>query len=113
MGLVTGNIKDVAEIKLKASRLWNFFEFGGFGDISTNRADLVKEAIKKSKTKDAEIFLIGDSPRDIKCGKEAGVRTIATATGFQSIEQLKPFNPDFIFENLKDTQKIVGVIEST
>lgn len=113
LGLVTGNIKEVAKAKLEINNLWKYFQIGGFGDMSINRTDLVKMAIKQSKMNRQNVVLIGDSPRDIKCGKEAGVKTIIVATGYHAVNHLKLHRPDFVFKNLTNTQRIIDAIEST
>lgn len=71
IGLVTGNIKKGAKIKLNKFSLDNYFECGGFGDVSPERVILVEEAInacseyyEKSFEK-SNIFLFGDTEIDI------------------------------------------------
>ena len=44
----------------------------------------------------SEIDVIGDTPRDIACGKALGARTIAVATGSCSRVELAGHAPDFI-----------------
>ena len=46
------------------------------------------------------IFVIGDTPRDIECGKAVGARTVAIATGNYSRAELAAHNPDFLFDDL-------------
>ena len=115
MGLVTGNMEDIAWLKLEKVGLNEYFQFGGFGDKVLKRSVLVKNALKASETKigviDKEkIFLIGDTPRDILGGQKIGVRTIGVATGDFSKEELVIAGAEFIFEDLKDTKKVLKVI---
>jgi phosphoglycolate phosphatase len=79
------------------------------------RSVLVKNALKASEAKigviDKEkIFLIGDTPRDILGGQKIGVRTIGVATGDFSKEELVIAGAEFIFEDLKDTKKVLKII---
>ena len=56
------------------------------------------------------IFVIGDTPRDIECGKIIGAKTVAIATGDYSRDQLASHHPDFLFEDLSDTEHVISVL---
>jgi len=115
MGLVTGNLEDIARGKLKIAGVNHYFKVGGFGSDSLNRTDLVKLAIKKAETnigplETDKIFLFGDTPRDIKAGREAGIKTIGVATGIYSKRQLQEAGADFVFADLKNKESILKII---
>lgn len=117
IGLVTGNLKEIAYTKLRHFNIEEYFILGGFGDISTIRADLVKYAIKKAeelhgKIKKSNVIIVGDTIHDIRCAKESCVKCLAVATGTYSYGQLNEKNPDYIFEDLKDSKKIIEVIKN-
>jgi len=106
MGLVTGNAEHIAKERIQRANLEQFFHIGGFGSEDFRRANLVRNAIKRAETKlgfifNDNVFLIGDTPNDMKAGKEAGVKTIGVATGRHSRKQLKDAGADFTVENLK------------
>jgi phosphoglycolate phosphatase len=112
LGLVTGNIQRVGEHKLGQVNLWKYFSFGGFGDEDRIRYKLVDIALKKinySASKE-EVFIIGDTPGDIKAAKGAGVKCIAVATGKFSKEQLEKHNPNYILESLEEKEKFFEII---
>ncbi|MBI2128686.1 HAD hydrolase-like protein [Candidatus Woesearchaeota archaeon] len=115
MGLVTGNLEPIARGKLKKVSLNHYFKVGGFGSDDMNRTNLVKLAIKRAgedfgfKFND-NVFIFGDTPRDVKAGKEANIKTIGVTTGSYSKEQLEAAGADFILENLKDIDKILEII---
>lgn len=115
MGLVTGNLEPIARGKLKKVSLDRYFKVGGFGSDDINRTNLVKLAIKRAEENfdfrsNNNVFLFGDAPQDMKAGKEAGVKTVGVTTGIYSKEQLENVDADFIFENLKDTNKVLKII---
>jgi len=115
MGLVTGNMEDIAWLKLEKVGLKKYFLFGGFGDKVLKRSGLVKNALEASVAKlgviDKEkIFLVGDTPRDILGGQKLGVRTVGVATGDFSKDELLLAGAEFIFEDLKDTKKVMKII---
>lgn len=115
IGVVTGNIEATAKIKLKKAGLNSYFKLGGFGSDELKRADIAKIAIKRAKEKfnfklNNNVFLIGDTPNDVKAGKDAGIKVIGIATGIWTEKQLKEAGADFVFKNLKDTEKVLKVI---
>lgn len=112
----TGNCEVGAWLKLKRLKLENYFETGGFGTASSNRTAVIKMAIEKARENYKmafddlkKIYIIGDTPADIECGRELKVNTVAIATGGFSVECLKKYNPDFIFDSLKETKNFLNI----
>ena len=114
LGLVTGNVEEIAYTKLSHFKIKDYFALGGFGNISPIRADLVEAAVKQAekdeKIEKSNVFIIGDTIHDIAAAKKARVKVIATATGPYSYEQLEEESPNYLFHDLEDTEKIVNVI---
>ncbi|MGZ7069993.1 MAG: HAD family hydrolase [Methanobacterium sp.] len=113
LGLITGNLEPIAWGKLKSIHIDHYFKLGGFGSDNIDRTELVKIAVKKAIDDfnfNGITFVIGDTPRDIKAGFEADAKTIAVATGTYTKEELKEFNPDFVFESLNEKEEISKVI---
>ncbi len=113
LGLITGNLEPVAWGKLESIKIAHYFKLGGFGSDNINRTELVKIAIKKARDNfnfNGTTFAIGDTPRDIKAGFEANAKTIGVATGTYSTRELKNYGADFVFENLKDKERIWDVL---
>lgn len=117
-GLLTGNLKRGAELKLTHFKVWHYFEFGAYADDSSVRNDLGPHALRRAKDRHAvefhpdRTFIIGDTPYDIECGKVIGARTIAVATGKYSVAELAAFKPTAVFENVADTAAFLRVIEA-
>lgn len=113
LGLLTGNLMRGAEIKLTYYGIWHFFEFGAFSDDHYNRDELGKVARLRAYQicgivfPSKYIYILGDTPSDIRCGKVIGARTVAVATGEYSMKELAQFKPDFLFDNLLDTKKVL------
>jgi phosphoglycolate phosphatase-like HAD superfamily hydrolase len=87
MGLATGNVEAGARIKLERGDLNQYFQFGGFGSDFENRTALVRHAAELGVRRSGQAIspddtvVIGDTPRDIDAGREAGFRTVGVATG--------------------------------
>jgi len=114
LGLLTGNIHRGAQIKLAHYQLYHYFAFGAFGDDHEDRNEIARIAHERSRKKSgreihpSDIYVIGDTPRDIACGCAIGARTVAVATGRYTVEELREHNPDLLFENLRDTGRFLG-----
>jgi phosphoglycolate phosphatase len=120
-GLLTGNVIQGAQIKLSRAGLDRYFfnhyaPVGAFGSDSWNRFDLPQVALDRASTrfehsfKEKEIVIIGDSPSDVLCGKHLNVCSVAVATGWHKSEELKLHEPDFLFEDLSDTNKFLETV---
>jgi phosphoglycolate phosphatase-like HAD superfamily hydrolase len=106
LGLLTGNIRLGAEIKLRCFGLWEIFQFGGFADDNEDRNHIAAAAFERGKRvlgknlMAEEIVVIGDTPFDIRCGKFIGAKVLAVATGGATLEELKKHKPDWAVEDL-------------
>ena len=117
-GLVTGNIRDGARLKLKPVNLNKYFPFGAFGDDSSVRNELPPLAVQRAEQLTGENFLpenvwvIGDTSRDIECGKVNGYRTLAVATGGANYDELLLHQPDAVFHDLSDLKAVLKIFHS-
>ena len=117
--LLTGNLQEGARLKLSHVGIWDYFEFGAFADDSSIRDELGPFALARAKEKlgiefpPERVFIIGDTPHDIACGKAIGAKTIAVATGSYSVEELAALNPTHTFADLSDTQALLNVVLSS
>ncbi len=57
-----------------------------------------------------DVVVIGDTPNDIACGRAAGARTVAVATGPFSVAELHEHGADVVLESLADTEAAVAAI---
>lgn len=116
LGLLTGNWREGARIKLQHFGLYDFFRVGAFSDDSAIRSDLPKIAAARfcqlwqQDISPQNVFVIGDTPLDVACAKPFGARTIAVATGSSSKSQLEAASPDYIFQDLSDVQAFLKMI---
>ncbi|HEY3861392.1 MAG TPA: HAD hydrolase-like protein [Verrucomicrobiae bacterium] len=105
-GLLTGNIKKGARIKLQRFNLWDKFPFGGFADDHEERPRIAAAALRRGiehlgrGLRGEEVLVIGDTPLDIDCGRAIGARVLAVATGGAPLEELRRHNPDWAVPDL-------------
>jgi len=107
LGIITGNVEPIAWAKLKKGNIDKFFSFGAFGSDAIQRPDIVKIAIERARKlgftgSNKDVYVFGDSPRDVLAAKAAGATVIGMATGYSSVDELKEAGADYVFENWKD-----------
>lgn len=117
LGIVTGNIASVAKEKLRSAQLDIYFgDLGAFGDDAMTRVELIRLAVERvnvilgTEFKGKNIVVIGDTPRDIDCGRANNTKTIAVSTGPYSYKSLKEYGPDYCFPNFLQTDAIIQAI---
>lgn len=114
--LLTGNLEPVAELKLRALDLHHYFDvsIGAYGSDHRDRTKLVPIAREKAAARYGaavrRAIVIGDTPRDIACGKAGGARTVAVATGTFTADELQAHQPDAVLATLSDTAAVVAMI---
>lgn len=117
-GLLTGNLRRGAEIKLTHYGIWHHFPFGAFGDDAELRNELGPHAIRRAeeharRSFPAErVWVIGDTPHDIACGRAVGARSLAVAAGSFTAAQLAGHGPDVLLEDYSDTDRFFSLLES-
>jgi phosphoglycolate phosphatase len=107
IGLLTGNIRLGAEIKLRHFGLWHMFETGGFGDDHEDRNQIAVIARERAgqlvgqPLLGEEILVVGDTAHDVACGRAIQARVLAVATGGASWSELEACSPDWLVANLE------------
>lgn len=109
LGLLTGNLKQGARHKLDSFGLSEFFAFGGYGDRHEDRDDVAREAMREVPREAGtprEVWVIGDTPLDIRCARAIGAKVLAVATGGHPREELAGHRPDLLLDNLADVDSV-------
>ena len=116
LGLLTGNLRRGAQLKLEHYQLWHFFAFGAFADDHHDRNELGAFALTRAqdgtggKFLPAQVDVIGDTGHDIACGRAFGARTIAIATGSWPRARLAEYAPDFLFDDLSNVDNVIATL---
>jgi phosphoglycolate phosphatase len=115
LGLLTGNVREGARLKLGHYGLFDYFAFGGFGDHHLDRDDVAQEALALIRTQfngsaDIQsIWVIGDTPLDIRCARAIGAKAIAVATGTHSLDELATEQPDLLVADFSDADPLLAM----
>ena len=115
VGLLTGNTREGAQIKLAHFGIDHFFTFGGYGDEHLERNDVAREALSAARQlagtefERLRVWVIGDTPNDISCGRAIEAQTIAVLTGNHSRTELEAAQPDWLFDDLSDPAPLLAL----
>jgi phosphoglycolate phosphatase len=106
LGLLTGNIRRGAELKLSHYNLWHHFTTGAFADDHEDRNCIASMAQQRGeeaiggKLRGEEIVVIGDTPLDISCAQSIGAKVLAVGTGEYSRAELAKSNPTWSVDHV-------------
>lgn len=105
LGLVTGNLSQIARRKVGLAGLSAYFSVGAFAEDGTTRTRLAQVAARRAIRqgmigRNWRISLIGDHANDVEAAKANGFRAIAVATGVTSLEELRAAEPDIVVPDL-------------
>lgn len=116
LGLVTGNIARGARIKLGSVGLAEHFHVGGYGCDHEVRDHLPGIALDRAADtwgitfSEESVVVVGDTPRDVQCGKHHGAKTVAVATGHFDGSQLKETGADVVLQDLSDVDRVMEAL---
>lgn len=104
--IVTSTLKNPVKIFLDDKDISFFEEILG-AEEHPSKVEKIKYV--KKKYPNSEYYYIGDTVGDIKEGKEANVKTVATTWGYHNRKRLEKENPDFIVDS---PEKLVSLFEN-
>ena len=116
LGLLTGNVKRGAEIKLKQFDLMKHFSFGAFGEEGATRSDLpivARNRAQKVLGKDYEfedIVLVGDTPEDAIAAKVNGCKSIIVCRRQEWYDEIVQTGADLIVKRLDDPAIKISIL---
>lgn len=108
--LITNSLKEFALPILKHSGLNRAFsEIYGAEDFD-DKAEFIKNYLKKAGINKKECYYIGDRASDVKLAREAGIKSIAVAgkCAWDSRKEVLAARPDFVVSELDEISEIVS-----
>jgi phosphoglycolate phosphatase len=107
LGLITGNGDGAAHIKLQRADLNRWFTYGAYASAGVDRPEIVRQAVRRGEAMlgrdvpNEDIFVIGDTPRDIEAAHAVDCTAIAVATGKYDAAALKEAGADHVLDTLE------------
>ena len=116
MGILTGNARAAAGIKLQHFGIEQYFAFGGYGDHHSDRNQVASLAVENARLSlgnsfdPAKVWVIGDTVNDIVCARSIGAKVVAVETGGGTRGELLEAEPDIVFKDLANHDEFLTVV---
>jgi phosphoglycolate phosphatase len=122
LGLVTGNHVRGAALKLGSAGFDSPFfpdggaAVGGFGSDHEARNELPAIALRRAREtwnvdfEPRDVVIIGDTPRDVECGRAHRTRTVGVATGSFDTEALERSGADVVMQDFSETEQVLRLL---
>jgi phosphoglycolate phosphatase-like HAD superfamily hydrolase len=117
--VLTGNVAANAWLKLGAFGLdrWMELDVAATGTDHHDRTQLVPLAVQKAETRfghrfdpPEEVWVIGDTPRDLECARAGGARCLLVATGRFTLDALRPLGAEEVLPDLSHVDRVVRIV---
>lgn len=112
LGLVTGNIRACAHIKLKHAGLDSYFgNIGGFGDDDGDRNRMAALALERAGYPE-RAFLLGDTPSDIEAARVNGMVSVAVCNGQFDRPRLEAEGAELVLDSFEDAEELFRALDA-
>ena len=116
--VLTGNIEPNGRRKVAAFGLdrWLDLDVGAYGSDDHDRNKLVPIALAKLASQRApapgpgDVWVVGDTPRDLECARAGGARCLLVGTGRFRTEELRALGPDAAVDDLADVDAMYDLL---
>lgn len=116
--VLTGNIAGNAAVKVAAFGLdrWLDLEIGAYGSDHHDRTELVPIALERARRLRGvdldphDVWVVGDTPRDLACARAGGARCLLVATGRIPFDELDAAGADVVLDDLADVDGVLDVL---
>ncbi len=119
--VLTGNIRPLAALKLRAAGLGEHLDLGvgAYGDMHEVRAELVPVArLAAARAYRADFsglstVIVGDTPLDVAAALATGARAVGVATGSFSAAEIAAAGAHAVLPDLTDTALVLAAVTGT
>lgn len=107
--LVSNSLKEFIKPILKRLKLKKYFNEVYGADNFTDKADFIKEYIKRKNINKNICYYIGDRAADVLVARKAGCKSIIISgkCAWDPRKEIVKQEPDFIIEDIKDLNRIL------
>ncbi len=114
LGVATGNLRSIGELKLGLPGLLPLFHFAAWSDGCEYRHEVFAHGVELARHtagSHASILVIGDTPADIEAARANGLPVLAVASGTYSLAELNAAKPDWCFASLAEALRTASAPE--
>jgi phosphoglycolate phosphatase-like HAD superfamily hydrolase len=117
--ILTGNLAANARLKLGAFGVdrWMELDIAATGSDHHERTELVPLALEKAEARfghrfdpPGEVWVIGDTPRDLECARAGRARCLLVATGRFGLDELEPLGAEEVLPDLSGIERVIGIV---
>jgi phosphoglycolate phosphatase-like HAD superfamily hydrolase len=119
VGLLTGNVREGARLKLGRAGLGleRLVERpGGFGDDGDDRFEVARAAVARALAAGArsaaDVVVVGDTEHDVLAAHAAGARAVGVLTGWTPREALAAADPGLLVSDLGEPGPILEFLDA-
>ncbi|MGV8981878.1 pyrophosphatase PpaX [Clostridium sp.] len=115
LGIVTSRLNDSAIRGLNHFGLKDYFEsIVGADNTEIHKPDPTPAfmALKELKGKPEETMLVGDSPYDILCAKNAGMTSVLVGWSALPMDMLLKYEPDYVVDSMEELVELVRKLKN-
>ncbi|AJE44046.1 HAD family hydrolase [Streptomyces nodosus] len=108
LGVVSGAMEGSARLKMEPAKLGRYFVFGAYGSDSPDRDEVTRLAVDKAARlhgrplSRSEVYVVGDTPRDIEAAHAAAATAVGVASGHYTVEDLEDAGADHVLRSLSE-----------
>ncbi len=108
VGLGTGNVEMGAKLKLEPSGFLDHFKFGGYGCDGHERHAVLETGVKRAEKvlgaeiRASQVYIIGDTEKDVLAGKIGGYHTAAVTAGYGCAEEIMRSAPELLMSDFSE-----------
>jgi phosphoglycolate phosphatase-like HAD superfamily hydrolase len=110
LALFTGKGRRTTQITLSELGLERYFDIIITGDDVENHkpsGDGILKILERLNLRPDEVIFIGDSPSDLKAGREAGVRIISALWDSYGRDEVIRMCPDYVANSVDELRRIL------
>jgi HAD superfamily hydrolase (TIGR01549 family) len=103
LNIATNKTGDISRDILKHLNIDKLFDYvyGVYDGMEGKPSpEMLNKILENTGYKKSDTLFIGDSPIDIMTAKNAGVSMLSVASGNHKYDELRSFNPDFLYEHI-------------
>lgn len=113
VGVLTGNLVQIAKEKLVCAGIESYFSEFYCADSYFDRTRLVEDAVdscvkKYQLSARSNVMIVGDTPRDIAAANTSNTTSIGVASGVFSMTSLREAGAMQVYPNLKPTRQLLA-----
>lgn len=118
VAIASGNLKEVAELRLQRSGLWGFFECGVFAEEGEDKGQMLQELRRMScrvwpmLDRAADYVLVGDQLSDLEAARKNKFGFIGIGHRPKRLRTLRDAGVEHVFTNFLPTDAFCGALRT-